>query len=421
MTVLSVIVPVHQVREYLTDCLDSILGQPFADVELVAVDDASTDGCAEILAGYAARDPRVRVLTLPTNRGLGAARNAGLARAVGEYAWFVDADDWQTCRERCWRSSTGSAGTRPDLLVTAYTRHYPNGGTRHCRSPASTRAGPCREVHRAARPRAAVGAAHHLQQGDPGGDPPTWGCASGPAGTRTRLVQLSAAARPRPGSACSTGVATRTGSADWGDHLHRQRPALRGLRALGPGDGRARLRRKCAGRTPSPDLPADGVASAPGARLPATGAVRTGAGSSSRRSSSGTAGTFPPAATAPRAGWSGSSTGWSGTVRTGCSWRCGWPDGRTWPWSTGSGRRCRSRRSARRGARPCRPFRRRTAWRRMAPAVARGGLASAPDRAVAAGGLVAEGVTAVAGDGAAVAGDAGPQPRRRDELTDRTG
>ncbi|MEE6262677.1 glycosyltransferase family 2 protein [Plantactinospora sonchi] len=131
MTLLSVIVPVHQVKDYLAECLDSILDPPFPDLELVAVDDASSDGCAEILAGYAARDPRVVVLTFPVNRGLGAARNAGLAHATGEYVWFVDSDDWlpegalTAVADRLTR-------TRPDLLVTAYTRYFPGGGRRTC-------------------------------------------------------------------------------------------------------------------------------------------------------------------------------------------------------------------------------------------------------------------------------------------------
>ncbi|MGX7675859.1 glycosyltransferase [Plantactinospora sp. DSM 117369] len=130
MTLLSVIVPVYQVREYLADCLDSILDTSFRDLELVAVDDGSSDGSAAILARYAERDSRLVVVTLGRNQGLGAARNAGLSRATGEYVWFVDGDDWlpegslSAVAERLTR-------TRPDLLVTAYTRYYPNGGTRH--------------------------------------------------------------------------------------------------------------------------------------------------------------------------------------------------------------------------------------------------------------------------------------------------
>ena len=91
---LSVVLPVYKVQGYLRECLDSILGQSFTDVEVIAVDDHSPDHSGEILAEYAARDPRVTVVSLPENVGLGHARNAGLDRASGEYVWFVDSDDW---------------------------------------------------------------------------------------------------------------------------------------------------------------------------------------------------------------------------------------------------------------------------------------------------------------------------------------
>ncbi len=94
MTLLSVVLPVHKVEGYLAQCLDSLLGQSFTDVEIIAVDDCSPDRSGEILAGYAARDPRVRVVTMSENVGLGRARNAGLDAATGDYVWFVDSDDW---------------------------------------------------------------------------------------------------------------------------------------------------------------------------------------------------------------------------------------------------------------------------------------------------------------------------------------
>src|SRR3954447_22785622 len=90
--VLSVVVPVYNVAPYLVDCLDSLLAQTLTNLEVIAVDDGSTDGCPEILAGYAARDPRVRILTQP-NAGQGAARNRGVASARGELLTFVDSDD----------------------------------------------------------------------------------------------------------------------------------------------------------------------------------------------------------------------------------------------------------------------------------------------------------------------------------------
>ena len=76
---ISVIIPVYDVAAYLPECLDSVLG-PGGDVEVIAVDDASPDGCGALLAERAAADPRLHVVSLAVNGGPGAARNAGLAR-----------------------------------------------------------------------------------------------------------------------------------------------------------------------------------------------------------------------------------------------------------------------------------------------------------------------------------------------------
>jgi CDP-glycerol glycerophosphotransferase len=91
---LSIVLPVYRVQGFLRQCLDSMLEQSYDDFEIVAVDDCSPDRSGEILAEYAARDPRVRVITAPENLGLGRARNLGLEHAAGEYVWFVDSDDW---------------------------------------------------------------------------------------------------------------------------------------------------------------------------------------------------------------------------------------------------------------------------------------------------------------------------------------
>ncbi|GIJ77718.1 Glycosyltransferase involved in cell wall bisynthesis [Micromonospora phaseoli] len=95
---LSIVVPVYGVEAYLGQCLDSIHADIPADeataVEVIAVDDASPDRCGQLLREYAAEHPRLRVLHLSTNVGLGPARNAGLDVATGRYVWFVDSDDW---------------------------------------------------------------------------------------------------------------------------------------------------------------------------------------------------------------------------------------------------------------------------------------------------------------------------------------
>jgi len=146
MPLLSVVVPVYRVEEYLAECLDSILGQSFADLELIAVDDASPDGSAAILAAYAARDSRVRVLSLPVNRGLGAARNAGLAAATGDYVWFVDSDDWLT-EGALQAVADRLAATRADLLITGFVKVFDTGRTR---ASGVDKAGPTPETFRLA-------------------------------------------------------------------------------------------------------------------------------------------------------------------------------------------------------------------------------------------------------------------------------
>ncbi|MBO7941454.1 glycosyltransferase family 2 protein, partial [Streptomyces sp. S9] len=92
----SVIVPVYKVQAYLHECLASVLAQSYDDLELIAVDDCSPDGCGEIIDEFAALDPRVTAVRLPENVGLGRARNAGIDRASGDYLVFLDSDDTLT-------------------------------------------------------------------------------------------------------------------------------------------------------------------------------------------------------------------------------------------------------------------------------------------------------------------------------------
>ncbi|WP_225844392.1 CDP-glycerol glycerophosphotransferase family protein [Streptomyces sp. HPF1205] len=89
----SVVVPAHRAQGFLRACLDSVLAQSFGDVEVVVVDDASPDACGLIAEEFAAADPRVRPLRLDRHGGAGPARDAGAARASGDYLLFLDADD----------------------------------------------------------------------------------------------------------------------------------------------------------------------------------------------------------------------------------------------------------------------------------------------------------------------------------------
>ena len=90
----SVVVPIHNVERYLEECLDSVAGQTFTDLECVMVDDGSEDSSAAIAEAYAAKDPRFR-LVRQVNKGLGAARNTGYRHIADgtEFLAFVDSDD----------------------------------------------------------------------------------------------------------------------------------------------------------------------------------------------------------------------------------------------------------------------------------------------------------------------------------------
>lgn len=92
----SIIVPVYQVKEYIGECVESLLAQTYTNLEILLVDDGSTDGSGEICDEYAAKDSRVRVVH-QKNQGAAGARNTGLNLAVGEYVAFVDSDDVITC------------------------------------------------------------------------------------------------------------------------------------------------------------------------------------------------------------------------------------------------------------------------------------------------------------------------------------
>lgn len=91
---LSIIVPAWDVERYLGRCLDSLTCQTIEDIEIIVVDDKSTDGTLGLMREYERRDPRVRVIELGKNGGAAVARNAGLAMAAGEYIGFVDSDDF---------------------------------------------------------------------------------------------------------------------------------------------------------------------------------------------------------------------------------------------------------------------------------------------------------------------------------------
>ena len=91
---LSVLVAVHNSSQWLPQCLDSLRYNTYKDIEVIAVDDCSTDNSLQILNSYAAADSRFKVIHLDKNGGAAHARNIALQHATGEWAMMLDSDDW---------------------------------------------------------------------------------------------------------------------------------------------------------------------------------------------------------------------------------------------------------------------------------------------------------------------------------------
>ena len=90
----SAILPVYNVENFLEKCMDSLVNQTLEDIEIICVNDGSSDSSLEILKSYEAKDSRITVIDCKKNRNAGYARNQGLKIARGEYLAFLDSDDF---------------------------------------------------------------------------------------------------------------------------------------------------------------------------------------------------------------------------------------------------------------------------------------------------------------------------------------
>lgn len=129
MKKVSVLVAVYNTRPYLSRCLDSLLGQTHRDVEVICVDDASDDGCWEVLCAYAEADARVVALRQPANRGQAVARNRGLQSATGDYVTMVDSDDWLAPDALERAVAVFEAHPQTDAVLFRLMQHYEADGT----------------------------------------------------------------------------------------------------------------------------------------------------------------------------------------------------------------------------------------------------------------------------------------------------
>ena len=123
----SILIPVYNTAQYLPRCLDSVLAQSLKEIEVIAVDDASPDNSAAILADYAAKDSRIRVVTHEKNGGILAARVSGIRAANAPFVTFLDADD--LLAERAMELAVGKAEETGADIVHFATRVFDESGT----------------------------------------------------------------------------------------------------------------------------------------------------------------------------------------------------------------------------------------------------------------------------------------------------
>ena len=122
---ISIVVPVYNVKRYLAQCIESMINQTLNDIEIILVDDGSTDGSGEMCDEYAQRDNRLIVIH-KENEGLSMARNDGIKASSAPYILFVDSDDWiePVCCEISYNEATKNEA---DLALFNYTNIYPTG------------------------------------------------------------------------------------------------------------------------------------------------------------------------------------------------------------------------------------------------------------------------------------------------------
>ena len=120
----SIIIPVYNVAPYLAQCLDSVINQSLPEIEIILVDDGSTDNSAEICADYALKDSRIKLLSKP-NGGLSSARNAGHEHVTAKYLMYLDSDDWINL-ETCEIALKAIEENNADLVFWTRIKEFPN-------------------------------------------------------------------------------------------------------------------------------------------------------------------------------------------------------------------------------------------------------------------------------------------------------
>lgn len=125
MPKVSVIIPVYNTEKYLRKCLDSVCNQTLSDIEIICIDDCSTDNSLNILKEYAAKDERIKLIEFKENKGAAVARNTGIYEAKGEYIGFVDSDDYIDLDfyEKLYNIGVSEKGDISKAKVSFYTSY----------------------------------------------------------------------------------------------------------------------------------------------------------------------------------------------------------------------------------------------------------------------------------------------------------
>ena len=125
---ISVVIPVFNAEGFIGKCVDSVLNQTTSDLEVICVDDCSSDGSYDYLKSFS--DPRMRLIRFPVNRGVSAARNAGLEASTGEFVYFLDSDDWLDS-DYLEEMLVNIKVTGEDIIVNSnYIEEFPDEGKR---------------------------------------------------------------------------------------------------------------------------------------------------------------------------------------------------------------------------------------------------------------------------------------------------
>ena len=125
---ITIIIPVYNAKKYLRDCIESILSQTYHNLEIILVDDGSTDSSEKLVDDYAKTDKRIKAIH-QKNMGLSGARNTGLKHATGKYVTFVDSDD-RIDPNMVKNLLNALLDAHADIAVCSFKETYPNGKTK---------------------------------------------------------------------------------------------------------------------------------------------------------------------------------------------------------------------------------------------------------------------------------------------------